>query len=160
MCLKLYCLQWLRDGLKIIQDAKETEQLAINTGENNSVYLVPAFTGLGAPYWDPHARGAIFGLNRNTGIAEVVTAGLQSVCYQTADLLNAMIKDGAAVPTTLRVDGGMVVNNWVVQFLSDILQIAVDRPTFTEATASGAKYSWTASRCLSIVRRHCSTLAM
>lgn len=133
-------IQWLRDGLKIIQDAKETEQLAINTGENNSVYLVPAFTGLGAPYWDPHARGAIFGLNRNTGIAEVVTAGLQSVCYQTADLLNAMIDDGAAAPTTLRVDGGMVVNNWLVQFLSDILQVTVDRPTVTETTALGAVY--------------------
>ena len=133
-------VQWLRDGLKIIQDAKETEQMAINTGENNSVYLVPAFTGLGAPYWDPHARGAIFGLNRNTGIKEVVTAGLQSVCYQTADLLNAMIEDGAAAPTALRVDGGMVVNNWLVQFLSDILQVTVDRPTVTETTALGAIY--------------------
>lgn len=133
-------IQWLRDGLKIIQDAKETEQMAINTGENNSVYLVPAFTGLGAPYWDPHARGAIFGLNRNTGIKEIVTAGLQSVCYQTADLLNAMIEDGTATPTALRVDGGMVENNWLVQFLSDILQVTVDRPTVTETTALGAVY--------------------
>jgi len=133
-------IQWLRDGLKIIQHAGETEQLALATAEHNSVYMVPAFTGLGAPYWDPNARGAIFGLNRNTGIAEVVTAGLQSVCYQTADLLNAMIEDGAAPPTALRVDGGMVVNNWLVQFLSDILQVTVDRPVVTETTALGAVY--------------------
>ncbi|MFX6409693.1 FGGY-family carbohydrate kinase, partial [Acinetobacter baumannii] len=82
------------------------------------VYMVPAFTGLGAPYWDPQARGAIFGLTRDTGIGEIVTAGLQSVCFQTRDLMEAMTRDGAAPVTTLRIDGGMVVNNWVSQSLA------------------------------------------
>lgn len=132
-------VQWLRDGLKLIEHAKETEVMAKETGEKNSVYLVPAFTGLGAPYWDPKARGAILGLTRDTGISEIVTAGLQSVCYQTKDLLNAMAADGAQ-SATLRVDGGMVVNNWVVQFLADILNVTVDRPAVTETTALGVAY--------------------
>jgi glycerol kinase len=113
--------------------------MAKKVGYKNSVYLVPAFTGLGAPYWDPNARGALFGLTRDTGIEEIVTAGLQSVCYQTRDLLHAMEKDGARV-NTLRVDGGMVVNDWVVQFLSDLLNVAVDRPEIVETTALGAAY--------------------
>ncbi len=132
-------IQWLRDGLKMIQHARDTESLAIKAGSSNSVYMVPAFTGLGAPYWDPRARGAIFGLTRDTGIAEIVTAGLQSVCYQTRDLMRAFEADGAD-PNTIRVDGGMVVNNWVVQFLADILGIRVDRPVVTETTALGAAY--------------------
>lgn len=132
-------VQWLRDGLKFISHASETADMAKKVGYHNAVYLVPAFTGLGAPYWDPDARGALFGLTRDTGIEEIVTAGLQSVCYQTRDLLVAMEKDGADV-TTLRVDGGMVVNDWVVQFLADLLDVSVDRPEIVETTALGAAY--------------------
>lgn len=133
-------VQWLRDGIKLISDARETEALAEQTGDACGVYLVPAFTGLGAPYWDPKARGAIFGLTRDTGIKEIVTAGLQSVCYQSRDLLEAMRRDGASAPSSLRVDGGMVVNNWVMQFLADILGIPVERPQVTETTALGVAY--------------------
>ena len=132
-------IQWLRDGLKLIGCASEAEALALESGSDNPVYLVPAFTGLGAPYWDPHARGAIHGLTRDTGIADIVTAGLQSVCYQTKDLVRAMQNDGASYKA-LRVDGGMVVNNWLVQFLADILNVTVDRPKITETTALGAAY--------------------
>ncbi len=133
-------IQWLRDGLKLIQHAGETEALAKRTGEQCGVYLVPAFTGLGAPYWDPKARGAIFGLTRDTGIGEIVTAGLQSVCFQTRDLLDAMTSDGGNSTAALRVDGGMVVNNWVVQSLANILGVQVDRPQITETTALGVAY--------------------
>ncbi len=132
-------VQWLRDGLKLIDDAGETEALARQTSIDHGVYLVPAFTGLGAPYWDPNARGAIFGLTRDTAIKEIVTAGLQSVCYQTKDLQRAMESDGER-PIALRVDGGMVANNWVMQFLADILGATVDRPKITETTALGAAY--------------------
>ncbi|HBT56207.1 glycerol kinase GlpK [Halopseudomonas aestusnigri] len=133
-------IQWLRDGLKLIQHAGETEALARQAGEHTGVYLVPAFTGLGAPYWDPTARGAIFGLTRDTGIAQIVAAGLQSVCFQTRDLLEAMQADGAQSTAALRVDGGMVINNWVVQELANILGVTVDRPQVTETTALGAAY--------------------
>lgn len=132
-------IQWLRDGLRLINNACDTEPLAEGTPVDHGVYLVPAFTGLGAPYWDPNARGAIFGLTRDTGIREIVTAGLQSVCYQTKDLQKAMEKDGIR-PVTLRVDGGMVANNWVLQFLADILGAQVDRPSLVETTALGAAY--------------------
>jgi glycerol kinase len=132
-------VQWLRDGLKLINDAGDTEPLARQTPVDHGVYLVPAFTGLGAPYWDPNARGAIFGLTRDTGIKEIVTAGLQSVCYQTKDLQKAMESDGER-PIALRVDGGMVANNWVMQFLADILGATVDRPQITETTALGVAY--------------------
>ena len=130
-------IQWLRDGLKLIRHADETEALAEQVGDQSGVYLVPAFTGLGAPYWDPKARGAILGLTRDTGIAEIVTAGLQSVCYQTRDLLEAMQADSSMPITTLRVDGGMVVNNWMGQALANTLGIQVDRPQVTETTAQG-----------------------
>ena len=133
-------IQWLRDGLKLIQHAGETEALARQAGDHNGVYLVPAFTGLGAPYWDPTARGAIFGLTRDTGIAQIVAAGLQSVCFQTRDLLDAMQADGAQNTAALRVDGGMVINNWVVQERANILGVTVDRPQVTETTALGAAY--------------------
>ncbi|MGJ7461123.1 glycerol kinase GlpK [Halomonas sp. MA07-2] len=133
-------VQWLRDGLQLFADAAETEALARNMRSGHSVYLVPAFTGLGAPHWDPKARGAIFGLTRDTGIAEIVAAGLQAVCYQTRDLQACMSDDMAAEPDTLRVDGGMVANNWVMQFLADMLGLAVDRPTVLETTALGAAY--------------------
>ncbi|SDL70069.1 glycerol kinase [Franzmannia pantelleriensis] len=133
-------VQWLRDGLKLFHDAAETEALARKTREGHHVYLVPAFTGLGAPHWDPQARGAIFGLTRDTGIAEIVAAGLQAVCYQTRDLQVCMNDDMAANTGTLRVDGGMVRNNWLMQFLADMLGVPVDRPTVLETTALGAAY--------------------
>jgi glycerol kinase len=132
-------VQWLRDGLKLVSDAAETESIARGHPVSHGVYLVPAFTGLGAPYWDPNARGAILGLTRDTGIGDIVTATLQSVCFQTQDLLSAMQHDGA-VPTILRVDGGMVENNWVTQHLADILQLPVDRPRIIETTALGVAY--------------------
>ena len=132
-------IQWIRDGLKLIDHASETLGMAKAVGTDNHVYMVPAFTGLGAPYWDPNARGAIMGLTRDTGIAEIVTAGLQSVCYQTRDLLEAMSKD-QVVPSRLRVDGGMVVNDWVMQFLADILNLPIERPVITETTALGVAY--------------------
>ena len=132
-------VQWLRDGLKLVEKASDTEAIAEQTQDAGGVYLVPAFTGLGAPYWDADARGAIVGLTRDSGINEIVTATLQSVCYQTRDLLNAMKNDGITT-TRLRVDGGMVENNWVAQSLADTLQISVDRPKVTETTALGACY--------------------
>jgi glycerol kinase len=131
-------VQWLRDGLRLIESAGQTEKLASGLGHNAGVYLVPAFTGLGAPYWDPDARGAIFGLTRATGIAEIVRAALEAVCYQTSDLLAAMKADGADQLTELRVDGGMAANGWLMQFLADILAIPVARPRVTETTALGA----------------------
>jgi len=130
-------LQWLRDGIRLIEHASDSEALAEQTDAASGVYLVPAFTGLGAPYWDPQARGAILGLTRDTGIKEIVTAGLQAVCYQSRDLLEAMRLDGAGELTALRVDGGMVANNWLMQFLADILGVAVERPQVIETTALG-----------------------
>lgn len=132
-------IQWLRDGLQLIKKAGESESLAKQTALDHGVYMVPAFTGLGAPYWDPNARGAIFGLTRDTGIKEIVTAGLQSVCFQTKDLQKAMEADGER-PEVLRVDGGMVNNGWLMQFLSDILGATVDRSTVSETTALGVAY--------------------
>jgi glycerol kinase len=132
-------VQWLRDGIGIIDTAEETEALAGSLDSNNGVYLVPAFTGLGAPHWDPNARGAIFGITRDTGVAELVRATLESICYQTFDLLEAKRRDGLK-PTRLRVDGGMVQNNWLCQFLADTLDIVVERPAVTETTALGAAY--------------------
>lgn len=133
-------VQWLRDGLNLFADAAETEALARETRSGHSVYLVPAFTGLGAPHWDPKARGAILGLTRDTGIAEIVAAGLQAVCYQTRDLERCMSDDMSAKSGKLRVDGGMVKNNWVMQFLADMLGVEVDRPAILETTALGAAY--------------------
>jgi len=132
-------VQWLRDELKIIKKAKHTEKLVKKTKSNNGVFLVPAFTGLGAPYWDPDARGAIFGITRDTGRADIVRATLESMAYQTHDLFEAMAEDGIT-PTSLKVDGGMVANNWMVQFLSDILGLPVERPKVMETTALGAAY--------------------
>ena len=132
-------VQWLRDGIGIIDSAPETEAMAAGLADNAGVYLVPAFTGLGAPHWDPDARGAIFGITRDTGPAQLVRATLESVCYQTFDLLEAKRRDGIA-PTRLRVDGGMVQNNWLCGFLADILGITVERPVETETTALGAAY--------------------
>ena len=134
-------VQWLRDGLKIIREAGETQGLAERADPEQQVYLVPAFTGLGAPYWDAECRGAIYGLTRNTGPAELAKAALESVGYQTRDLLEAMRGDwpqmGEAV---LRVDGGMVASDWAMQFLSDMLGAPVDRPKVQETTALGAAW--------------------
>lgn len=132
-------VQWLRDGIKIINNAKETEYLAKSLDYDHGVYLVPAFAGLGAPYWAPEARGAIYGLTRGTEIAHFARAALEAVCYQTSDLLSAMEKDGVKT-AALNVDGGMVANNRVCQFLSDILNIPVNRPKVMETTALGAAY--------------------
>jgi glycerol kinase len=133
-------VQWLRDGLKLIAAAGESQALAESLSSTNGVYLVPAFTGLGAPYWDPAARGAIFGLTRDTGIAEIVRSALEAVCYQTRDLMTAMSADGGTALKALRVDGGMARNDWVMQFLADILDLPVERPVVTETTALGAAY--------------------
>jgi glycerol kinase len=134
-------VQWLRDGLKIIRHARETQPLADAADEAQGVVLVPAFTGLGAPYWRPECRGAIYGLTRNSGPAELARAALESVGYQTRDLLEAMRADwGAAADGVLRVDGGMTESDWAMQFLSDILGAPVDRPVVTETTALGAAY--------------------
>ncbi|MDR9413588.1 MAG: glycerol kinase GlpK [Spiribacter sp.] len=130
-------IQWLRDELGIIAHASQSEGLA-NDAEAEGLYMVPAFTGLGAPWWDPNARGAIFGLTRNTGVPEFVHAALDSVCLQTGDLLEAMAGDSGAQQETLRVDGGMVANNWLLQRLADLTGLAVERPEIIETTALGA----------------------
>ena len=135
-------VQWLRDGLGVIKQASETGALAEKADASQEVYLVPAFTGLGAPHWDPDARGAIFGMTRNSGPAEFARAALEAVCYQTRDLLDAMHKDwkNAEDDTVLRVDGGMVASDWTMQRLSDILDAPVDRPIILETTALGAAW--------------------
>ncbi len=138
-------VQWLRDGLKVLEDASQSGPMADEADEEQSVYMVPAFTGLGAPYWDADARGAIFGMTRGTGPNELAKAALQAVCYQTRDLLEAMKADwaasgGSAQDTVLRVDGGMVVSDWTMQFLADILDAPVDRPTILETTALGVAW--------------------
>ncbi len=132
-------MQWLRDEMKIIESASETESIARRTGIVQDVHVVPAFVGLGAPFWDPDARGAILGLTRGSGREQIVTATLQSVAYQTRDLIDAMADDGIS-PSVIRVDGGMVANDWFLQFLADILGIPVERPTNVEATVLGAAY--------------------
>jgi glycerol kinase len=134
-------VQWMRDAMGLIEKASETGKLARQADINQDVYLVPAFTGLGAPHWDPDARGAIFGITRATGPAELSRAALESVCYQTRDLLEAMRGDWVGMgDTILRVDGGMVASNWTMQFLADILNAQVDRPAILETTAVGAAY--------------------
>ena len=134
-------VQWLRDGLGIIESASQSGQLAKDADPTQSVYMVPAFTGLGAPWWDADARGALLGLTRGTGPAEIAKAALESVCYQTLDLLNAMRADWAQeAETVLRVDGGMVASDWTMQCLADILQAPVDRPVIAETTALGAAW--------------------
>ena len=132
-------VQWLRDQLKVIDDAAQTEAIARGVPETGGVYLVPAFTGLGAPYWDPKARGAIVGLTRDSGVPEIVRAALESVAYQTRDLFEAMAADGTT-PASVRVDGGMAANDWTMQFLADVLSVSVERPLNTETTVLGAAY--------------------
>jgi glycerol kinase len=131
-------VQWLRDALRIIGAAPETEALARGLAGNDGVYMVPAFVGLGAPWWDPAARGAIFGLTRDTGIAHIARAALEACVYQTEDLLRAMRADGVGTIEAIRIDGGMAVNDWFAQFLADQLGLPVERPVVTETTALGA----------------------
>ena len=136
-------VQWLRDGLGIIKHAAETGPLADKSDSLQSVYLVPAFVGMGAPYWNPRVRGALFGLTRNTGPAELAHATLESVCYQTYDLWTAMRSDwpdASAATIVLRVDGGMTASDWTMQRLADLLDAPVDRPMIQETTALGAAY--------------------
>ena len=143
-------VQWLRDGLGIIETASDTGPLAEAADPEQDVYLVPAFVGLGAPHWDAHARGAMFGLTRNSGPREFARAALESVCYQTLDLVEAMRADwpdaGAGKQSVLRVDGGMVASDWTMQRLADLLEAPVDRPRILETTALGAAWL-AASRC-------------
>jgi glycerol kinase len=134
-------VQWLRDALKLIDRAADTEALAARAADSGGVYFVPAFVGLGAPHWDPDARGALFGLTRDSGIPQIARATLEAVGYQTRDLIDAMSADLAGAPTrpqAVRVDGGMVANAWLCQFLADILDLPVERPAVTETTALGA----------------------
>jgi glycerol kinase len=135
-------VQWIRDGLKLVTHASQTGPLAEAADPSQNVYMVPAFVGLGAPWWDADARGAIYGLTRNTGPAEIARAALEAVCYQTRDLLDAMCKDwqGTGGETVLRVDGGMVASDWTMQFLADVLDAPVDRPKVLETTALGAAW--------------------
>ena len=137
-------VQWLRDELGVLASAPESQSLAKRAKDAEGLYFVPAFTGLGAPYWDPQARGAILGLTRDVGKAEIVRAALDAVCYQTRDLLDAMRRDMSAAGLTrlraLKVDGGMVANDWFCQRLADLTGLSVDRPKVTETTALGAAY--------------------
>jgi glycerol kinase len=137
-------VQWLRDAVGVIRTAAEIEALARTAKTADGLYFVPAFTGLGAPYWDPDARGAIVGLTRDAGAAEIARAALDAVCYQTRDLLDAMARDmkaaGLGAPAALKVDGGMVKNDWFCQRLADLTGLPVERPQITETTALGAAY--------------------
>ena len=133
-------IQWLRDELKLVADAKDSEYFATKVDSSNGVYVVPAFTGLGAPYWDPYARGTIVGLTRGTSSNHLVRATLESIAYQTRDVLDAMQADSGAPLSALRVDGGAVANNFLMQFQSDVLDTEVQRPKVTEVTALGAAY--------------------
>ena len=135
-------VQWLRDALKVIQNAPETHAMAEQADPNQNVVLVPAFVGLGAPYWNAECRGAVFGLTRNSGPNEFAKAALQSVGYQTRDLLEAMHADwkSEGARATLRVDGGMSASDWAMQFLSDIIGAQVDRPIMLETTALGVAW--------------------
>lgn len=133
-------VQWLRDELKLIRTADESEEIALSIAGTEGVYLVPAFVGLGAPYWDQWARGTIVGLTRGSGAAHIVRATLESIAYQTRDVLEAMVADSGIELKALKVDGGAVVNNFLMQFQADILGVAVDRPVVSETTALGVAY--------------------
>ena len=132
-------VQWLRDGLGLIEHASDVEALARSVPDAGGVTIVPAFTGLGAPYWEPEARGAIFGLTRDSGAGQIARATLDAVCYQSRDLLEAMRADGTQI-TVLRVDGGMAANDWLMQRLADLLGLPVERPVVIETTALGAAF--------------------
>lgn len=133
-------VKWLRDGIGVITHARETNDMATQVPDSHGVYMVPAFVGLGAPHWDPDARGAIFGLTLGATQAHLARAALEAVGYQTMDLTAAMTADGGAAPATIRVDGGMAANDWLCQFLADLLEVAVERPVHLETTALGAAF--------------------
>ena len=133
-------VQWLRDGLKIIRESSETENMALNVKNNHDVVVVPAFAGMGAPYWNMYARGAIFGLTRGSSQDDIAKATLDALAYQTKDVLDAMVQDSDINLKTLKVDGGAVANNYLMQFQSDILQTKVERPNVIETTALGVAY--------------------
>lgn len=133
-------IKWLRDEMKLISSAEETEEIALSVPDNNGVYVVPAFTGLGAPYWDAYARGAVFGLTRGSNRAHFIRAVLESLAYQSMDVLKAMEEDSGIKITSLRVDGGASRNNFLMQFQSNILDVDIVRPSVTESTALGAAY--------------------
>jgi len=133
-------IKWLRDGLGLISQAGETADLAMDVPDSHGVYMVPAFVGFGAPYWDADARGTISGLTLGTTSAHLARAALEAVGYQTRDLLTAMEADGASAPATIRIDGGMAANDWLCQFLADILEVTVERPSNVETTALGAAF--------------------
>jgi glycerol kinase len=133
-------VQWLRDGIHLFRQAEESETLATSVPHTNGVYFVPAFTGLGAPYWNPHARGAIMGLTRESTAAHITRAALEAQAYQTLDLMDAMKADTGTMPDVIRADGGLVANQFVCQFLADMLDRPVDVPAVTETTALGAAF--------------------
>ncbi|MDE0018303.1 MAG: FGGY-family carbohydrate kinase, partial [Candidatus Poribacteria bacterium] len=133
-------VQWLRDGIQIIENAAETEKMASSIPDSGGVFVVPAFTGLGAPYWDAEARGAILGLTRGSTRAEIIRATLESIAYQSADVVTAMLTDADMTIDRLRVDGGATANDFLMQFQADILGIAVERPAQIETTGLGAAY--------------------
>jgi glycerol kinase len=133
-------VQWLRDGLRAFEDSSEVEALAASVSSSDGVYVVPAFVGLGAPYWDPWARGAILGLTRGTGLPEIARATIESIAYQVADVVDAMTTDAGSRIATLRVDGGAAANDTLLAFQADILDVPVERPAVTETTALGAAY--------------------
>jgi glycerol kinase len=133
-------VQWLRDGLGIIKSAAEVEALALQVADNNGVYVVPAFVGLGTPYWKPNATGTITGLTRGSTAAHIARAAIESIAYQTVDVLKAMEQDSQIEIKELRVDGGATKNNLLMQFQSDVLHTTVIRPTITETTALGAAF--------------------
>jgi glycerol kinase len=133
-------VQWLRDGLQVIRHASEIEALATSVPDNGGVYVVPAFAGLGAPHWDAYARGAIFGLTRGATRAHIARAALESIAFQSADVLAAMEKDAGITLTELRVDGGAAANDLLMQFQADVLGVPVVRPRVLETTALGAAY--------------------
>src|SRR5699024_1178977 len=133
-------INWLKDGLGVISHAEQTERMATNIDSTDGVYVVPSFVGLGTPYWDSDARGAIFGLTRGTSKEQLVRATLESLAYQTKDVIDVMIDDAGLSLKSLRVDGGAVKNNFLMQFQSDMLDVPVERPVIQETTALGAAY--------------------
>ena len=133
-------MQWLRDSLRAIKSSGDVEALAASVPDNGGVYFVPAFVGLGAPYWDPYARGTISGLTRGSTVAHIARATLESMSYQTREVVEAMTADSGVTLKTLRVDGGAVGNNLLMQFQADILGVPVQRPKVAETTALGAAY--------------------
>ena len=133
-------VQWLRDKMKLVKNSADTTRIAQSVTNTGGVYFVPAFTGLGAPYWDPDARAAILGITRDTSTEHIVRAELEAIGYQSLDLMNAMIADGASKCKALRIDGGMVKNDWLCEFLADILDVPVERPKEIETTALGVAF--------------------